>query len=527
MKSKIALITMLIIVTNSVFAYADDSFDVMNKSYSIQTASGTVAIGGAVASAVLALATKVGVEFATGSEMDKFVRDMISDVNGIDVLNSIADAITVAGAGIIGLPASIVSTFCNYINQKNLGDTSITYLKFTDDEGVKHSIPIMPYNFSSSSLYGNKGWALFRKACDLADNSTSVVFRNNGISTNAIFRFPNIALGFKNRGRDILFASGSSTASFENSGLSGYTRDWSSGYSRAKCFILGVPTSSNLSTCDFEIELGYVFYNPMTGVQYGSAGVVSLPYGRYWKRDVSSGASVPNAPSVPDNLVNSPGKSSIAIPTNPNDLIGKTPSDITTTPDYDVWSPGTVVVPPISDNPSVSYTPDLSVPGTPDIDKPSDSISWDWLKNLIQSIIDLIKSILDWLNNFWTHLWEFFKSLLVPSDTYFVDEFGKVTEKMKEKIPGIDITKLEDLAVGEFKFKDIYAKFFGLECLVVRGSVINRVIGWARPIIQGLIALFLLLYNYNQIYFLIRGSSLLGASNTIDNMNNNRIGGRK
>lgn len=516
MRSKIALITILIIVTNSVFSYADDSFDVMNKSYAVQTASGTVAIGGAVASAVLALATKVGVEFATGSEMDKFVRDMISDVNGIDVLNSIADAITVAGAGIIGLPASVVSTFCNYINQKNLGDTSITYLSFTDDEGVKHSIPIMPPSFDSSSRYGTKGWALFRKACDLADNSTSVVFRDNGIATNATFRFPNITLGFKNRGSDILFASGSSGATFEGGGMSGYTRDWSSGYSRVKCFILGVPTSSNLSTCDFEIELGYVFYNPMTGVQYGSAGVVSLPYGRYWKRDVSSGASVPNSPSVPDNLVSNPGKSSIAIPTNPNDLIGKTPSDITTTPDYDVWNPGSVVVPPISDNPSVSYTPDLSVPGTPDIDSPSGSISWDWLKNLIQSIIDLIKSILNWLDNFWVNLLEFLKSLLIPDETYFVDEFGKITEKIEEKVPSIDIKKLEDLAVGDFKFKDIYANFFGVECLVVRSSVINNVIGWSRSIIQGLVALFLLLYNYNQIYFLIRGSSLFGVTNSGD-----------
>ena len=65
------------------------------------------------------------------------------------------------------------------------------------------------------------------------------------------------------------------------------------------------------------------------------------------------------------------------------------------------------------------------------------------------------------------------------------------------------------------QFKDIYAEFFGVRCLVVRGSLINNVIGWAKPIIQGLIALFLLLYNYNQIYFLIRGTSLLGASNTI------------
>ena len=113
---------------------------------------------------------------------------------------------------------------------------------------------------------------------------------------------------------------------------------------------------------------------------------------------------------------------------------------------------------------------------------------------------------------------EFITSLFVPSDSYFVDKVGEFVAKIKNKYPNVDIGKLEDLAVGEKKFQDIYANFFGMNCLVVRASVVNNIISWARPIIQGLIALFLLLFNYNQLYKLIRGGNLVSAQNTINNI---------
>lgn len=214
-----------------------------------------------------------------------------------------------------------------------------------------------------------------------------------------------------------------------------------------------------------------------------------------------------------------PGQSAPSIPTS-----GNPTWDDVFTPDAFPQG-GTITTPQ-------DWVTDTDVPGVdnPDIPGSDDgtgtpSVSWDWLKVLLGNIGLLIESILDWLDGFWDTLLEFFKSLLVPTDTYFTDNFNDVTVALKEKIPDVDIEKLEDLAVGESTFKDIYADFFGVRCLVIRGSVINNVISWARPIIQGLIVLFLLLYNYNQIYYLIRGTSLYGASNTIDNMNNNRIGG--
>lgn len=247
-----------------------------------------------------------------------------------------------------------------------------------------------------------------------------------------------------------------------------------------------------------------------------------------------------NEPGVYDNAWNKVGSKPLFPLPGLGDLVkfptlnpGQSAPSIPTTgnPTWDdVFAPGTFpqggTITTPQDWTTDTDIPDVDNPDIPGVDNPDvPSVSWDWLKVLLGKISSLIEGISDWLDNFWSNLLEFLKSLLVPTDTYFTDNFNDVTVALKEKVPDVDIKQLEELAVGESTFKDIYANFFGTRCLVVRGSVINNVISWARPIIQGLIVLFLLLYNYNQIYFLIRGTSLYGASNTIDNMNNNRIGG--
>ena len=523
---------MVILIFNTSLSYADNSINYQEE-YLVQTRSGTVAVGGAVASAILALATKVGVEFATNEDMHKFISDMVKDFNGVDVLNSVADAISYAGAGLIGLPASIVNTFCNYINSKNISNTSVSYLRFKGVEGQTHSIPVLPKDFDSTSKYGSAGMSLFKRICDMAGTDISVTFRNNGIESSKSFQFPNMALGFKYRVKDVLFANGEAGAEFGGTpALTGYTKSWNSSYSRVKCFIAGVDAGLS-SRKDYEIILGYVFYNPALGIQNGVGGYMTLAYGRYWFRDVIEEEVVDPRPSMPSGIVQSPGESNIAIPSNPSDLIGKTPSDIVDVPSYEVWSPGSVVVPPVSDSTDITYTPDLSVPSTPadapgdsgststpgdsSTSTPGDSSLWNWLKELLQSILDLIRSILDWLTNFWTNLLEFIKSLFIVSDGYFTDKLSEILSSIESKIPNIDISKIKDLAVGEYAFKDVYATFFGIRCLVVRGSVINDAVAYAKPILQGLIALFLLLYNYNQVYKLIRGGSIVGSTCNNDN----------
>ena len=109
---------------------------------------------------------------------------------------------------------------------------------------------------------------------------------------------------------------------------------------------------------------------------------------------------------------------------------------------------------------------------------------------------------------------------------FLENKFNEFKGKLEEKVPNVDVGKLEELASGEKGFQDVYANIFGQRVLVLKLSVIEKIIDFSQPILQGVIAIYLLLYNYNQIYFLIRGTSLVGAKNTIGNFEKKRVGGR-
>lgn len=105
-----------------------------------------------------------------------------------------------------------------------------------------------------------------------------------------------------------------------------------------------------------------------------------------------------------------------------------------------------------------------------------------------------------------------YRRFICSKETYWTDKVTEVNKTINNKYPTVNIDKLEELAVGEKKFEDIYATFFGQKCLVVRASLVNNIIGWARPIIQGLLCIFLLLYNYNNLYKLLRNGTLTSPS---------------
>ncbi len=524
---------MLIIIFNSVFVYADDDtvvisndvftnlqqefeYDSKTDTYyfptfdptigeGISSRSGAVAVSGAVVSAVLTLAVKAGLEFATTNSMSEFVSRFFM-LEGIDsVVSGISSVVKKSINGTLNFSRSLLDSISSKFAEK----FKVPLILFLTTLLIPLTTLSIPSSIGSSY---NGDFSIRAKL-----NRFSTPYND---FVQFLLRKPSGS--YSTPGSDISIEFPRDT--FVNGNV---------GYS--------IPFLYSLDDGSYYVGFVVAIYSSATGQMLDVAGKVTIAYIR--GTTINATSVLPTIGSAwSDGVIGGNDSSSssdltVSIPKDTNQLANKKPSDISA-PTYEIWIPGVSIIPPAIDTgtdvppvddvlPPIDDSldvPDTDVPGDGDVDTPSSA--WDWLKALLQSILDLIKSIIDWLSNFWTHLWEFLKSLLVPGETYFVDEFGKVTEKMKEKIPGIDITKLEDLAVGEFKFKDIYARFFGIECLVVRGSIINEVISWARPIIQGLIALFLLLYNYNQIYFLIRGSSLFGASNNVDNMNN-RIGGRK
>lgn len=577
MRDKVIFLLVFVIIFNTSFIYADNydvsvgqvysllqnDFDYdedtdtyyfpssdMNSFDGVSTVgsrSGTVAVSGAVISAVLTLAVKAGLEFATTNSMSEFVSRFFM----LDGISSIVDAIGGAIKGSVGgtinfsrsLLDSISSKFSEVMNKDVVTSVYIDGRKFPvldvkDSGRGTVSSSQARYLFESSVLPKIKFDCFDVTSSSYSTYDSSIYIP--GSSYNGDFSIRAKLNRFSSPYNDFVqFLLKSSSGSYSTPGS-----DISIEFPR-DTFVNGnvgysIPFLYSLDNGNYYVGFVVAIYSSATGQMVDVGGKVTIAYVR--NTTINATSVLPTIGSAWSGGSISSGSDSVSvnIPKDTNTLLNKVPSDIDS-PTYELWTPGVTIIPPSIDTgtevppvddvlPPIDDSldvPDTDLPGS-GTDTPSiPSLNLDWLKELIQSIIDLIKSIIDWLSNFWTHLWEFLKSLLVPGETYFVDEFGKVTEKMKEKIPSIDITKLEDLAVGEFKFKDIYANFFGIECLVVRGSLINNVIGWSRPIIQGLIALFLLLYNYNQIYVLIRGTSLLGATNTIDNMDKNRVGGRR
>ena len=529
MKNKIVFLLVFTVIFNTSFVYADTTENIslndipedqskMIEEYisdyssedgniyfsdygRVVPRSGTaVAIGGAVASSILALATKAGISFLSTNAMDEFLYRFTGIPSAQSLLPSISNSIKNSINGVVSFSRSLLDTisgvFFDVVSAKD-----ISFYKTGD-----MTIPV----WSSSVKWNESNWVNVSR---LVTGGISV---NDDFGASAQKEFD--VLGHKYR---IKLSSDSSSYEYISASVQRWdssTQKWTtsaSQYIYAGDTAYAFPVLKQYSSY-YYIGVIFVYKSGINSVYRKAEGAYSTSVGRYNELDLlgeSLEAVVGEGWS--DGVINDDKGSSgvsIKIPSNAGQLVGTPSSGVTSAPSYDTWSPGVTVVIPGVDNPKVDITTDT--PTDKPTDKPStDSvISWDWLKNLLDLIKGLIQTIVDWLTNFWDNLLEFIKSIFVPSEGYFIDVFNDILSSIKEKIPGVDVSKLEQLAVGEQEFEDIYATFFGVKCLVIKGSIINRVVSWGRPIIQGIIALFLLLYNYNQIYFLFRGSRLSSNS---------------
>lgn len=175
----------------------------------------------------------------------------------------------------------------------------------------------------------------------------------------------------------------------------------------------------------------------------------------------------------------------VYVPGNVGNLVGQGSNglihDGTFAPPYDLPSDGVVTLPGV-DSPSIGIGGITSIPSdgvlNPPTDTPTDT-TWDWLINLV-----------------------------VPGETYFTDTFSSKLELAQSKLPFLDLTPLQKLACGETPFPNIDIKIMGSNVSRILNSddTLNKVVSFFRPIIQAFVSVFMLLYGYNQIYFLIRGT---------------------
>ena len=174
--------------------------------------------------------------------------------------------------------------------------------------------------------------------------------------------------------------------------------------------------------------------------------------------------------------------------------------------------------------------PDLPVDETGDITRGgilggiTDFFSWLWelLKALLMGIWNLLKAILDLLlglvDALLTGLKDLLMFLFVPSDTYFTDVFNSFKNDLFNKLDVTSYTRLFDTDYTESSIKDITINVFGQTVTIVKFSLYEDFRGIVNTLIYAFMFFLLAIYNYNQIYKLIRGSDYVSASTTITHM---------
>ena len=123
----------------------------------------------------------------------------------------------------------------------------------------------------------------------------------------------------------------------------------------------------------------------------------------------------------------------------------------------------------------------------------------------------ILNSILSFFGNFFGKLADLFglllKSLFIPSDTYFSNYFDDIKNAFELKLKPDDFTKIFQVDFGSKKIPNIKVTFFGTECTIVNFDYFYankpNFDKWARGVFYALLGI----YNYSQIYRLIRGTA--------------------
>lgn len=563
MKQKIFVLTLCFTFLFNSLSFADNHSHEEVLSYN--TKSGTVAISLGVVNALLPLAVKAGFEFKDSKSMDEFIYRFLSLDNASEIVGAIGSQLNNIKDGVVTFSSSLIQSISSAFSKLDEGKK----VNFVEADGVR--IPLVTQtNYPDTDYKLNLIKNVPSSLKVWTDNPTTKTFKSIGSYTSSLTstnKYP------ENGATIELRCNSTSTSACKYDGMGGlnnYQEGYSYwgvpviyldgnarynlGYITAGTYKGKWMTSTTFSFCTSHRTTNKKDYIDRT---------MNVALGSGW----SSGAIIGD-----DGTVGS--DTSIPITQTPSQLVGLGSSDVdVSNPGYDVWQPGQVINPPSTDTPSVEYDePEIDIPS--DEDTPGDEgegegngSTWDWLKKLIQSIVKILENIWSWITSFWdmltnilsialsgivdilTNIWnwtkefwntftktlgdilssifsnifeffesfwetlrEFIEGLFVPKETYWTDKVTEVNKTINNKYPTVNIDKLEQLAVGEKKFEDIYANFFGQKCLVVRASLVNNIIGWARPIIQGLLCIFLLLYNYNNLYKLLRNGTLTSPS---------------
>lgn len=139
----------------------------------------------------------------------------------------------------------------------------------------------------------------------------------------------------------------------------------------------------------------------------------------------------------------------------------------------------------------------------------------DGIKTFVGNIVDVVQQILDWLKGFVDNLISALKTLLlslfIPDSSILTNEFTAVQSKLQNTFPcNLDLlTTLKNSSSSEPNF--IYNFTVMGVPVTLDLNFIKQVTPYSQMIANGLVAIFLVWYNFRKIIWIIRGSSPIGG----------------
>ncbi len=138
----------------------------------------------------------------------------------------------------------------------------------------------------------------------------------------------------------------------------------------------------------------------------------------------------------------------------------------------------------------------------------------DWIGSLFLS---LFKFLLDLLEKLIQLLKELLISLFVPSDAFVQEKVDILKNQLEPKLPYAQYIKLFDSSYEGNELKDIIINIYGQDVVIVKVTLFERFRDLFNTGVYAVMFFLLAIYNYNNIYKLIRGTDYVSATNTINN----------
>jgi hypothetical protein len=102
--------------------------------------------------------------------------------------------------------------------------------------------------------------------------------------------------------------------------------------------------------------------------------------------------------------------------------------------------------------------------------------------------------------------------LFIPDENYFTTKFDEIKSAFLSKMP-VDTSSLDSLkSVSDVALTNVQGSYLGNSYTFIDLSIWTDYLPSVKNIIRGFVYPFLIFFNVNQIYFLIRGKKLFGGN---------------